>query len=101
MRSAIINHEVNKETWRIDILEDASVITPLSSVPTKNDLTIAETITKQQEDVLSVVNKLDIKPDQGREDEDDEGHQIRILPPRGKLTKRIAELRQGLGSKSL
>ncbi len=82
VRYAILGHEDYKNTWRIDILENASVITLIGSVPTKKDLIIVEDIAKQQEGVMSVVNELDIKSVQEGEDVVAKGYHIRILPPR-------------------
>ena len=79
-RTLLLSHDSFNEYWRIEILEQGSVITLIGSVPSKEDLETAETIVKQQEGVLSIVNELDIEA--SPESDDFQGNQIKILPPR-------------------
>jgi len=79
IREAILSHESYNKNWRIDLLEEGKVITLLGSVPSKEDLNLAETIAKQQEGVLSVVNELDIKASPERDNLEDLDVKINVI----------------------
>jgi osmotically-inducible protein OsmY len=61
VRKIIINHNDFKDTDNINVVAEMGQITLRGSVPSKELYKTAETIAKNQEDVLMVVNELEIK----------------------------------------
>lgn len=61
VREAIFNHEIFSKNWKIDVMENGGVITLLGTVPTEEDRDLIESIAKEQEGVISVVNELNIR----------------------------------------
>jgi hypothetical protein len=88
VRDALLSHEAFNENWNVDLIEDGGVITLMGSVPAKEDLEIIESLTREQEGVINVINELNIADlQQGlsefiNKSTDSSGHNIRILTPR-------------------
>lgn len=82
VQNAIMASEAFKEGWNIGVIEKNGVITLRGEVPAKKYMELAESIAKEQEGVISVINEMDINaslqenPDELEPDEDIQ------LPPR-------------------
>lgn len=88
VREAILSHESFNHNWKVDLVQDGSVITLIGNVPTQEEAELIESIVKEQKGVLSVNNELNselttnIETMYPSSDAEPEGHHIRILTPR-------------------